>query len=217
MNRTRGRLWAILLMMGMPLLTAWAVRAAPAGAMPVPPVIDPSPPAETAKLVFVQKSSYKAFREASSHDPLFWPIRGKGASGNALVELLQSHQDTRNPSLTNAFQLSIGGYCGPSYSLELKGKEITYKAFGYGYELENSEIIIPTMEQLEQFLEKIKKIGVWKWKRRYTEPHVLDGTSWSVSIEYKRKRFKSSGSNAYPEGFDEFTKSVRKLINKPFQ
>ena len=173
---------------------------------------------ENAKLVFVQKSSYKAFREASNHDPLFWPIRGKGASGNALLELLQYHQDTENSSLPYAFQLFIGGHFGPSYSLELKGQEITYKTFGGGYELENSEIIIPTMEQLEQFLGKIKKIGVWKWKKLYTNPHVLDGTSWSVSIEYRGKRFKSSGNNAYPEGFDKFTKSVRQLMNnKPFQ
>ena len=140
---------------------------------------------ENAKLVFVQKSSYKAFREASNHAPLFWPIRGKGASGNALVDLLQSHQDTVNHSQPNTFQLSIGGYFGPSYSLELKGHEITYETFGDGYELENSEIIIPTMEQLDQFLEEIKKIGVWKWKKLYTNPHVLDGTSWSVSIKYR--------------------------------
>ena len=173
---------------------------------------------ENAKLVFVQKSSYKAFREASNHDPLFWPIRGKGASGKALVDLLQSQQDRRIHSQQNAFQLSIGGYFGPSYSLEFKGHEITYETFGDGYELENSEILIPTMEQLDQFLKEIKKIGVWKWNKLYTNPYILDGTSWSVSIEYEGKRFKSSGSNAYPEGFDEFTKSVRKLMNnKPFQ
>jgi len=96
---------------------------------------------ENAKLVFVQKSSYKAW-EASNHAPLFWPIRGKGASGNdLLVGLLQSHQDTVNHSQQNTFQLSIGGYFGSSYSLKLKGHEITYETFGDGYELENSEII----------------------------------------------------------------------------
>jgi hypothetical protein len=74
------------------------------------------------------------------------------------------------------------------------------------------------MEQLDQFIEEIKKIGVLKWKKLYTNPDILDGTSWSVSIKYNGERFKSTGSNAYPEGFDEFTKNVRKLMNnKPFQ
>ena len=50
---------------------------------------------ENAKLVFVQKSSYKAFLEASKHVPFFWPIRGKGASGSALVELLGTSKGGR--------------------------------------------------------------------------------------------------------------------------
>jgi hypothetical protein len=173
---------------------------------------------ENAKLVFVQKSTYKAFREISNQDPLFWPIRGKCSSGQALLDLLQSQQISRNHSQIKAFQLFIGGYFGPSYSLELKGHEITYKAFGEGYELENSEMIKPTMEHLDQFQEEIKKIGIRYWNKRYINPHVLDGTSWSVSIDCEGKRFKSSGSNAYPEGFDEFINSVRKLVgNRPFQ
>jgi hypothetical protein len=173
---------------------------------------------KNAQLVFVQKSSCKAYREASNHDPLFWPIRGKGASGNALVDLLQSHQNTGTPSLLKTFRLSIGGYFGPSYSLELKGQDIFYETFGNEYELKNSEIISPTLGELDQFLGKIIKIGIWEWKKLYINPHILDGTSWSVSIEYEGKRFKSSGSNAYPERFNEFTKIVRQLINnKPFQ
>jgi len=132
--------------------------------------------------------------------------------------LLQSPQDTNIPSRLNIFRLSIGGYFGSSYSLELKSQDITYETFGDGYELENSEIIRPTLAQLEQFLKKIKEIGIWEWKKRYSNPHILDGTSWSVSIEYEGKRFKSSGSNAYPESFNKITKIVRQLINnKPFQ
>ena len=173
---------------------------------------------ENAKLVFVQKSSYKAFQEVSNHDSLFWPIRGKGSSGNALVSLLQSCEDTVVSSLLSAFRLSIGGYFDPSYSLELKGRDITYETFGNGYELKNSEIIRPTIEELEQFFGKIKEIGVWKWKKRYSNSDILDGTSWSISIEYEGKHFKSSGSNAYPKSFNEFTKTVRQLINnKPFR
>lgn len=173
---------------------------------------------ENAKLIFVQKSTNKAFREASNQDPLFWPIRGKGSSWQALSDLLQSQQDSRNHSRINAFHLSIGGYFGSSYSLELRGYEINYKVFRGGYELENSEIITTTLVQLNQFMEEIKEIGVFYWNKRYVNQHVLDGTSWTISIDCAGKRFESSGSNAYPKGFYEFTKSVRKLVNnKPFQ
>jgi hypothetical protein len=173
---------------------------------------------ENAKLIFVQKSTYKAFREASNQSPLFWPIRGKGSSWQALSDLLQSQLDSRNHSQINAFHLSIGGYFGASYSLELKGYEITYKIFRGGYEIENSEMITTTLAQLNQFMEEIKEIGVFYWKKRYVNPQILDGTSWTISIDCAGKRFESSGSNAYPKGFDEFTKSVRKLLNnKPFQ
>jgi hypothetical protein len=45
-----------------------------------------------ARLIFVQKSSYEVFRtypEARNLDTIFWPIRGKGSSGENLKKLLQ--------------------------------------------------------------------------------------------------------------------------------
>ncbi len=47
---------------------------------------------KNAKLVFVQKSSFNAFCRASDNVPLFWPIRGKGASGKNLAKLLKHTQ-----------------------------------------------------------------------------------------------------------------------------
>jgi len=46
------------------------------------------------KIIFVQKSSYDAFlslvTEGKKQDVLFWPIRGKGSSGEELNNLLQN-------------------------------------------------------------------------------------------------------------------------------
>ena len=45
-----------------------------------------------AKLIFVQRSSYDAFQsapESTDQDTLFWPIRGKGSSGENLKKLLK--------------------------------------------------------------------------------------------------------------------------------
>jgi hypothetical protein len=50
------------------------------------------PYTQGAKLIFVQKSSYKAFlanAPKKEQETIFWPIRGRGASGAELKEKLQ--------------------------------------------------------------------------------------------------------------------------------
>ena len=44
---------------------------------------------QDATLVFVQKSSYKAFMRHSDREALFWPVRGKNSSGEALSQMLK--------------------------------------------------------------------------------------------------------------------------------
>jgi len=44
---------------------------------------------QDATLVFVQKSSYEAFKQHSDKSALFWPIRGKNSSGEYLSQLLK--------------------------------------------------------------------------------------------------------------------------------
>jgi hypothetical protein len=44
---------------------------------------------KNAILVFVQKSSYEAFKRHSEQDALFWPVRGENSSGEDLSQMLK--------------------------------------------------------------------------------------------------------------------------------
>ena len=44
---------------------------------------------QNATLVFVQKSSYDAFKRHSDREALFWPVRGGNSSGEDLLQMLQ--------------------------------------------------------------------------------------------------------------------------------
>lgn len=48
------------------------------------------------------------------------------------------------------------------------------------------------------FWHTLNHVGVWRWNQDYCDPTILDGTSWHLSIKYRGKEIKSSGSNAYP-------------------
>ena len=103
---------------------------------------------------------------------------------------------------------------GTSYRVEKDGDDFVYKIYSMGYTLEKETLICPSQEQWLAFWKKMDEIGVWGWKKRYDNPDIMDGTSWSVDIEYGDKRCNSSGSNSYPDGnrFDTFLAAVRDLM-----
>ena len=120
--------------------------------------------------------------------------------------------------LPQIFFISIGGYTGSSYQVELKNGKLIYTLFGYGYEKEGEKIFEPTSEQWEKCLKVADEIHIWKWKKRYDDPNMTDGTSWRVNIKINEKEIDSSGSNAFPDGdgFGIFISAVKQLINNEF-
>ena len=56
-----------------------------------------------------------------------------------------------------------------------------------------------TAAQWRIFWLVLNHVKVWRWDEDYCDPTILDGTSWSLKIKYRRKEIESSGSNAYPE------------------
>lgn len=45
---------------------------------------------------------------------------------------------------------------------------------------------------------------VLSWDEEYSDPDIMDGTQWDLKITFdNRKKFKTGGSNAFPERFDE--------------
>lgn len=57
----------------------------------------------------------------------------------------------------------------------------------------------------EEFIEGITVLHIGEWKESYVDPLVLDGTQWSIDIEYEddRKPVNIDGSNAFPYNFDD--------------
>ena len=53
---------------------------------------------QNAILVFVQKSSYEAFKQHSDQSALFWPVRGENSGGEYLSQLLTKKDRSRETS-----------------------------------------------------------------------------------------------------------------------
>jgi len=61
-------------------------------------------------------------------------------------------------------------------------------------------------QKLEDRLEKIK---INSWKKAYEDPSVLDGTQWELAYKEQGKRRRHiSGSNAYPENWNDFIGAI---------
>ena len=127
----------------------------------------------------------------------------------------------------NRGHTSIGGYWGRSFAVEIAVDDdsLIYKTYGDQYILEETRKITPTAKQWDIFWVEINKLNIGKWKKRYTNPGMMDGTSWKATIVYKNISLYSSGSNSFPESthdgsgkvFDRFLKAVSDLLGKvPF-
>lgn len=56
-----------------------------------------------------------------------------------------------------------------------------------------------------EFIEEIAQLHIGEWKSNYDNPLIMDGTQWSIEIEYEgdHKPVHISGSNSFPYNFDE--------------
>ncbi len=128
--------------------------------------------------------------------------------------MLVNHLPTR-------LKIGIGGYMGPSYSVELWDGRLLYVRCEYGYRNESVEEITPTRKQWLRFRAELDSIGVARWRRTYRDLGILDGTGWGLEIAYEDVEMLSSGDNAYPESdplsdvpsaaFNRFLKAVSRL------
>lgn len=111
------------------------------------------------------------------------------------------------PSLLRA---AVGGYFGPSFSVEWQGDGLLYESSDSTAQTGWLKVR-PTEARWRRFWEKCDDLSVWEWASNY-EPEfvVTDGTSWEVEIQCARGKVHSGGSNAYPPtGSDEETKEFR--------
>ena len=96
------------------------------------------------------------------------------------------------------FRLHIGGYGGPSYSVDLQGDHLLYESIHGDCSSTRSREVRPAAEDWLFFWEELESLGVWDWQAEYVNAGVCDGTQWEVGIQYGEQRLHSSGDNSYP-------------------
>ena len=115
------------------------------------------------------------------------------------IEDLSKDPAEEKGTLPTKLQISIGGYFGPSYHIELKGKTLIYQATSDGSDQANETHISPSAKAWKSFWKTCNNIGIWGWRDRYEATGICDGTGWSLDIEQELRTLHCSGSNAYPD------------------
>ena len=119
---------------------------------------------------------------------------------------------------------------GPSYNLKIESEALIYTAYDSGYSDPKTSKINPSSRKWGNFWKKLDQLNVWGWQPDYENPGVMDGTGWSLDIEFVERKIHSGGSNSYPGGeeddldmegspeFRRFLKAVQNLIGGlPFE
>jgi len=115
-----------------------------------------------------------------------------------------------------SFYFSIGGFSGDSYMLLVVKAEadaaVQYTAGVGCFAEEPTAKEQLTLEEWQTFTHKIFHCYISDWKKRYLDPHVVDGTQWKLEVNFmNRKPIKIYGSNKYPVQWDKFIKAVNTL------
>lgn len=104
------------------------------------------------------------------------------------------------------FTLEIGGFFDgyTKYKYTISGDRVLFDA-DHSFYLKPSNLPVNEPFTREEFVRGIAALHIGEWKERYENLYVLDGTQWSISIEYEdgKEPFEIYGSNAYPYNFEE--------------
>jgi hypothetical protein len=103
-----------------------------------------------------------------------------------------------------------GGPRGPFFDVQMHEASLQY--FTYFARGEPKTLVTPTREEWLAFRQVLDTIDVFKWRKEYVDPRVLDGTSWSVRLVIDGRTVESEGSNKYPPGFERFRSALEALL-----
>ena len=102
--------------------------------------------------------------------------------------------------------ISIGGFTGSRYEARWSRGRLWYRG------VDGSRVkVIPSSEAWGVFWAGVDRIGVWGWQAHYDDLAVMDGTQWSVDLSDGSRHVRCTGSNAYPQRFEEFLETVGAL------
>ncbi len=110
---------------------------------------------------------------------------------------------------------SIGGFSDCTRFIRLVNETLQYgESVGAPEQGWVQGTVVPNEREWIVFKKSLDDIGVWKWKKRYINSNILDGTQWELVIEYGDKKLKSYGSNSYPDEFNKLRIAFGLLLGK---
>jgi hypothetical protein len=134
-----------------------------------------------------------------------------------------AQQPKPQSAMPQQFRASIGGFFGPSYSVELHAGSLIYSARKRGESEPTATSITPSAAQWLAFSQALDDIQVWQWQPEYMQENSYDGTQWSLDIQYTNRAIKTHGHNLYPDGsktsdepseaFKRYLAAVMRLMN----
>lgn len=118
------------------------------------------------------------------------------------------------------FEISIGGYMGDSCQLTWEDGSLIYQSWNAGDLPVLPQFVQPSEARWSSFWKKLEKLQVWSWEPEYPNPGIMDGTQWSIDLEWGGRSLHSKGDNNYPDGVDgepgrnflRFLRAVQLLI-----
>jgi hypothetical protein len=127
----------------------------------------------------------------------------------AVTSLARAQPAETSPS---KLLLRIEGFLGASYWVELVPDSSSVR-FTTAEGTKEEKIDIPN-ERWSIFWKRLEEANVWSWKKQYRDPNTVDGTVWTVTIDWSGRKVGSSGSNAYPDikQFEIFKAGVSELL-----
>ena len=132
------------------------------------------------------------------------------AETGGIYKLTKAEQKDQifNESLQHIYRFvfDYGGYFGgyEKRTYTVAGEKVLFD-IEHSLYLKPSNLPIYEPFTKEKFIKGIAELHIGEWRKRYVNPMVLDGTQWSIDIEYEgdHKPVHIDGSNAFPYNFDD--------------
>ena len=104
-----------------------------------------------------------------------------------------------------------GGFLGGTEErhISFDGEEIVVKRHEYNgfYPELTDDGELYKDQSRTSLIEGLKELHIGRWKKRYYNPDILDGTQWEVTFFFSDvTKAESSGSNSFPKTFRRFLK-----------
>lgn len=113
----------------------------------------------------------------------------------------------------------IGGGPGPLYAvtIDLLSRQVTWTSQECGCNASEPATRRLSAAERDAFLAELRAVDPLRWKARYEEPDVLDGTVWAVTLTTDTQTTQRVGKNAYPRTWQRFRRLVEGTAGHTFR